>query len=208
MIRMPLRNLTRHRKRTAIALGTISFGVMSLILAGGFIEWIFWAMRESTMQSRLGHIQITIPGYFEAGSSDLFSYLLPDRLLDQIKLKDFPDVEVASPHLVFSGLISHGEVTIGFMGEGIDPEKDAKLSKYLKVVSGKGLDRSQTNGMFLGRGLARNLGVTVGDNITLLATTASGSLNGVEGIVRGLFQSASKEFIARVRCAQLGCTPR
>jgi putative ABC transport system permease protein len=194
MMQLALRNLFRHRKRTAIALATISFGVIALLLAGGFIEWIFWGMRESTIQSRLGHIQVTRPDYFQAGSADPFAYLLPDELLEQVNLEAEPEVEVVSPRLALTGLISHGEVTIGFIGEGVDAEKDVALSKYLKVIEGEGLDSGDPNGLFLGGGLARNLGVTVGDTVALLATSASGGLNGVEGTVRGLFRSASKEF--------------
>ena len=194
MMKLALRNLFRHRKRTAIALATISFGVIALLLAGGFIEWIFWGMRESTIQSRLGHIQVTRPGYFEAGSADPFGYLLPEELLDQVNLEAVPGVEALSPRLAFTGLISHGDVTIGFIGEGVDPEKDADLSTYLTVVAGTGLDSGKPNGLLLGGGLARNLGVNLGDTVVLLVTSASGGLNGVEGTVRGLFQSASKEF--------------
>ena len=91
MMHLVLRNLSRHRKRTAIALATISFGVIALLLAGGFIEWIFWGMRESTIQSRLGHIQVTRPDYFQAGSADPFAYLLPDQLLEQVDLEAIPE---------------------------------------------------------------------------------------------------------------------
>jgi len=194
MMGLALRNLSRHRKRTAIALLTIGIGVIALLLAGGFIDWIFWGMRESTIQSRLGHIQVTRPGYFQAGSADPFAYLLPDRLLEQVNLEAVPEVNVVSPRLAFTGLISHGDVTIGFVGEGVDPGKDEDLSKYLKVIEGEGLSSDDPDGVFLGGGLARNLGVTVGDTVALLATPASGGLNGVEGTVRGLFRSASKDF--------------
>ena len=194
MMGLALRNLSRHRKRTAIALLTIGIGVIALLLAGGFIDWIFWGMRESTIQSRLGHIQVTRPDYFQAGSADPFAYLLPDQLLEQVNLEAVPEVKVVSPRLAFTGLISHGEVTIGFIGEGVDPEKDADLSKYLKVIEGEGLSTDDPDGLFLGGGLARNLGVTIGDTVALLATPASGGLNGVEGTVRGLFRSASKDF--------------
>ncbi len=194
MIGLALRNLFRHQKRTSIALATISFGVIALLLAGGFIEWIFWGMRESTIHSRLGHIQVTRPGYFQAGSADPFAFLLTEKQFEQAKLEVVPGVEAVSPRLALTGLISHGEVTIGFFGEGVDPEKDADLSKGLTAVAGVGLDPGDPNGLFLGGGLARNLGVTLGDTVALLATTASGGLNGVEGTVRGLFQSASKEF--------------
>jgi len=48
--------------------------------------------------------------------------------------------------------------------------------------------------MILGRGLAASLGVDVGDSIILLITLSSGGINAVEGHVRGLFFTVSKEF--------------
>ena len=194
MMQLALRNLFRHRKRTAIALATIGFGVIALLLAGGFIDWIFWGMRENTIKSRLGHIQVTRPGYFQSGSADPFAFLLSEQQLQQFNLEGFTEVTAVSPRLAFTGLISHGDVTIGFIGEGVDPEKDADLSEGLTVMQGNALDSGDPSGIFMGGGLARNLGVSLGDTVAILATTDSGGLSGVEGTVRGLFQSASKEF--------------
>ena len=177
-----------------MALAAISFGVIALLLASGFIEWIFWAMREGVIQQRTGHIQVTRPGYFKTGSADLFAYLLPDKLRDQVGLETVSGVEVVSERLIFNGLISHGDVTIGFAGEGVDPEKDAALSQRLIVVAGEVLSSEDPNGMLLGKGLADNLGVIIGDTVVLLATTSSGGMSGIEGTVRGMFQSGSKEF--------------
>lgn len=194
MIKLALRNLFRHRKRTTIALATICIGVICLLLAGGFIEWIFWGMRESTIQSRLGHIQVTRPDYFQTGSADPFAFLLSQEQLEETDLRVIPQISAVSPRLAFTGLISRGDVTIGFIGEGVDPDRDADLSQYLTVMSGSGLDAHDPDGLLLGGGLARNLGVGPGDAVTLLVRTESGGINGVEGEVLGTFQSASKEF--------------
>lgn len=194
MFKLALRNIFRHQRRTAIALTAIGFGVIALLLAGGFMEWIFWAMREGVIQQRTGHIQVTRPDYLDAGSADPFAYLLPDEMEDKADLAAVTGVEVLSERLVFSGLASHGEVTVGFTGEGVDPEKDEKLSKRLIISAGQRLSAEDPHGMLLGKGLATNLGVTIGDTVALLATASSGGLNGVEGTVRGLFQSGSKEF--------------
>ena len=121
IVHLALRNLLRHRKRTAIALATISFGVIALLLAGGFIDWIFWGMRENVIHSRYGHIQMTRPDYFQAGSADPFGYLLEEQQMARIKLDAINAIEAVSPRLAFTGLISLGDVTIGFMGEGDDP---------------------------------------------------------------------------------------
>jgi putative ABC transport system permease protein len=194
MIRLAARNLSRHRGRSAIALSAVVFGVIALLLAGGFLEWIYWGMREGAIHSRLGHIQVTRPNYFAAGSADPFAFLLPDELNVGQLASDLPEIKVATPRLSFSGLISHDDVTIGFLGEGVDPEKEALVSQHMTIADGHNLSSADPTGMLLGAGLAENLGVGVGDKVALLATTSSGGLNGVEGTVRGLFHSASKAF--------------
>ena len=60
-----------------MAIGAVAFGVIASILASGFIEYIFWGLREATIESQLGHIQISRPGYQESGKADPFSFLLP-----------------------------------------------------------------------------------------------------------------------------------
>jgi putative ABC transport system permease protein len=76
---LAFRNLFRHRVRSAIALSAIVFGVAALLQSGGFIDWIFVNLREATIQSRLGHIQVTRPGYFTDGTADPFAFLLAER---------------------------------------------------------------------------------------------------------------------------------
>ena len=50
------------------------------------------------------------------------------------------------------------------------------------------------DGVLFGLGLARNLGVKVGDKVTLLSTSASGGINGVELDVRGVFRTITKAY--------------
>lgn len=193
---LAIRNLFRHRKRTLVALSAISFGVIALLIAGGFIEWVFWGMREGTIQSRFGHIQMTRPGYFEVGNADPFAYLLPEGIEQRVNAESLSEVDIVSKRLVLSGLVSHGETSVGFIGEGMDPDKDAAVSKHLMIAEGDRLSSDDPNGMLLGKGLAASLGVGVNDEVVLLVTTASGGMNGVEGTVRGIFQSASSAYDA------------
>ena len=86
-ISLALRNLWRNPLRSAFAFSAILFGVIALMLSGGFIEWIFWAMREATVYSRLGHIQIAKRGFFDGGHGDLFSFILPDGSPELEKMK-------------------------------------------------------------------------------------------------------------------------
>lgn len=175
-------------------MSAIGFGVIALLLAGGFMEWIFWAMRESTIQSQLGHVQITRPGYLSQGAAAPFEYLLTDEVREAEIAAATPELKVITPRLKFNGLVGHGDVTIAFVGEGVHPEKEAELSEMFAVAEGERLSSGDAGGIVLGKGLAEGLGVGVGDAITLLATTAAGGINGVEGHVRGIFVTGTKAF--------------
>jgi len=193
-ISLPIRNLVRQKTRTAIAVSAIGFGVVSLLLAGGFIQWIFWAMREAAVYSQLGHIQVVRPGYLANGQAEPYRYLLPAHSSALESIRRMPYVKVVTPQLSFSGLVSHGDTTISFLGVGVDPEKDAPLTRELHIIRGQSLSPGDRNGIVLGDGLAASLGVVPGDTVVLLATPEGGGINAVQVHVRGLFYTASKEY--------------
>ncbi len=192
--RLAARNLLRQPVRSAIALSAIFFGLISLLLSVGFIEWIFWAMREATVQSRLGHIQVAKAGFFQQAQNDLSSFVLSDQAPELPVIASTPEVRIVTPRLNFSGLISHGETTLSFIGEGVAPEKEQQVSRFLFVVRGNSLSSADSRGIILGEGLAGNLGVNVGDRVVLLTNTPSGGINAVEARVRGTFYTLSKQF--------------
>lgn len=189
---LAIRNLLRHRTRTGIAIGAVTFGVIALLLAGGFIQWIFWALREGTIQTGLGHVHIVRPGYYESGIADPFAYTLPAAGSELALIASAPGVKSIAPRLNFGGLVSHADSTVAFVGEGVDPPAEAIASKILPIASGEDLSSDDPSGALLGAGLAANLGVRPGDKLVLLTSTASGGVNAVDAHVRGIFASGFK----------------
>jgi len=193
-LQIALRNVIRNRRRTLIALFIIAIGVISLILTDGFIQWIFWGMREATIQSQSGHIQIMKPGYLKAGAANPYAYILPGDSPLYNTIESMPGVKLVTPRLLTTGLISHNEITVAFMAEGIDPRKDTELSKAVRIAAGSNLSDDSHKEVILGRGLARSLSVEPGDTVVLLATTANGGINAVEAKVSGIFVSANQAY--------------
>ena len=192
--RIAFRNLSRQPIRTLIAISAIFFGVLALMLGGGFIEWIFWAMQEATVYSKLGHIQIAKSGFFTQAQEDPSSFIIPGEDTELFQIATIPRVRMVTTRLAFNGLASRGETTTSFIGEGVEPEKEASVSNLLHIVKGNGLSTSDPKGIILGQGLAKNLGAEVGHTIVLLVSLPSGGINAIEGHVRGLFFTVSKEF--------------
>ena len=192
MYALALRNLFRHRTRSAIALLAIAFSTIALTLSGGFIEWIFWAMREAVTDSGMGHVQVMRPGYLENGISDPFSFVLPERSQELSALEESAHVKAVAPRLTFGGLISFGDSTLAFVGIGVEASKEEVVSRNLAFVDGQNLSAGDPDGIIVGQGLARQLGVNVGSKVVLLINTRGGSVNAAEGQVRGIFATQVK----------------
>jgi len=187
------RNLFRQRRRALLALAIISGGVITFLLAGGFIHWLLGNMREATIHSQLGHAQIIRPGYFREGLGDPYRYLLPPGT-SAVEALSLRGLRTVSPRLAFNGLLSSGDTTVSFMGEGIDPVRETAIMRSIRIVRGRNLQVADEQAAIIGAGLAANVGVEPGDRIVLLATGASGGLGAVELEVAGLFATTAKAY--------------
>src|ERR1700675_3240270 len=61
---LAFRNIFRNRRRTVMTLVMVGGGVAGLLLVGGFFARMFWGLRESTIRTGLGHIQIFSAEHF------------------------------------------------------------------------------------------------------------------------------------------------
>jgi putative ABC transport system permease protein len=194
LFRIALRNLWRQRRRSGAALAAIGFGVIAFTLASGFIEWNLRFGRESTIHSQFGHIEAFRPGFLELGRADPFKYLLPDDPSRLSALRAHPHVVNVAPRLSLNGLASHGDTTISFIADGVEPSAEKELSRSMRIVAGEGLSSDDSNDVIVGQGLAANLGVKPGDTLVLLANTRSGSVNAIDVRVRGIFVTITKAY--------------
>ena len=188
------KNVVRHRRRSVPAATSIAAGVAALIVAAGFIEWGLWYGRESLIHSGVGHIRLVLRDYETKGLSDPFAYLMPEGTSALQAIESTPEVRTMAPKVAFTGLISKGETTISFIGEGVAPDKERSFSRGVTITHGTSLDESDHRGIIMGQGLAANLGAKPGDTVVLLANTTSGGINAVEAQVRGIFATVIKAY--------------
>jgi putative ABC transport system permease protein len=169
-------------------------GVASLIVVGGFVEDILVQLREGTIHSQYGHIQIYKAGYSIAGRRSPFQFMITDSDLIIHRLEGIAHVATITPRLNLSGLLSNGKTNLAVIGEGVDAEKERSISSFLKLVSGKSLSAELPYGILLGQGVANSLKLKVGDRATLLLSTVGGAFNTLDFEVVGIFQTFSKDF--------------
>jgi len=197
MLKLALRNILRHRLRTAMTLAAIVFGVVGLVLSGGFAHDVYDQLGEALIHSQSGHLQISRTGFHSKGARSPERYLLDAPEALQKTMTEIPEVADVMARVNFSGLVNNGRTDWPIVGEGVEPEKEAALGSQLRITEGRQLARGDANTILLGHGVAQALNLRPGDQLTLLVNTGEGALNNLEFEVVGIFQSFSADYDAR-----------
>ena len=194
-LKLALLNVLRNGRRSFITLLAIQFGVISLILMGGFFASMYEGMREGVIRSQLGHIQIYQEGFNQFGSQQPEEYLIDGEVLQKITklVEELEQVELVTPRLNFTGLLTDGSRSLAVVVEGINPEKEALLSSAVKLTAGEDLFEEDTEGALIGDGLFKSLNLSVGASLTLMATTADGSFDARDVTVIGAISTGTRE---------------
>lgn len=193
-VSLALRNTLRNKRRTGITFMAIISGVVSLIIFGGFIEYTFWGLRELTIKTQLGHIQVYQEGYLEKGIAEPSKYLIKDPEVVEKAFSGIPQITTVTHRLTFSGLISTREKTLPCKGIGIVVEKERQMNDSETILAGRRLGPADADGGIVGSELIKALGAKVGDYLTILTTTPEGVINAVDFRVVGIAQTGSQDY--------------
>ncbi len=197
------RNVSRNRRRSLLTGGILAFGFASFTLSAGFMAQSFQGLRDNTIRSGLGHLQFADARAFTQSEDAPLQFGLKHADTIIARIAQDPAVRVVLPRLEFMGLITAQARSVPFVGVGVDPLAEKTGTDIPSTISsGTWLD-GDARALVLGTGLARTLNVTVGDGVTLLATTPDGTLNAVDAVVAGLADIHFKELNDRYLAAPI-----
>src|SRR3954464_11733889 len=162
LLNLAFRNVFRNRRRSAITLTVIVFGAVGLILFGGYKARTFYALRESTIRSRLGHLQVYKLGFARAEAQKRMQYGLdePDALRRRIE-RD-PRVSMTAAQITLMGLVSNGEKSETLLATAAEPAK-ARAMHTQSVTAGTDLPDNESDAVLVGKGLAESMHLKPGD---------------------------------------------
>jgi putative ABC transport system permease protein len=205
VLSLALRNVLRNRRRTYLSGAVVVFGFAAFALAGGFMAQSLEGLRESTIRGGVGHLQFARPtGPTGTDEAPLASGLERADEIEAILRHDAEVVEVL-PRIDFVGLVTNGKRSLPFLGQGLDPAPEARaMDAAHEIAAGRWLGERDAAEVVLGSGLARALSVTLGDAVTLMATTTDGVLNAVDAEVVGLCDLPLAELDERFLATSLG----
>lgn len=194
---LALRNVFRQRLRSALTVFAIAVGVAAVTVASGFVEDIFYKLREATIRSQLGHTQITVAGSRRRSGENTARFLIqePARLAREISSLD--GVALVTQRVHSAALAGHGKASIPVLVEGVEFDNERQLAGAFTLLEGRALDPRDKFGLHVGEGLANALRARIGDDVTLLVSTPDGALNALDFTLAGVFRTFSKDYDER-----------
>ena len=194
LLSIALRNLARQRTRALLTLASVGVGVVSLILAGGFIDDILGQLREATIRSQLGHFQVFAPGYIDSGRREPLAHTVENPREAIAALRSIPGVATVAARLSFPASLSNGRADVAILAEGVEPTAEARIGTALTTVAGNPLEAAKAPAVVVGEGVAASLKLRPGDSVTVVAATRDGALNTLDAPIAGAFRGPFKDY--------------
>jgi len=167
LIKLAWRNLWRHGRRTLIVAAAIGSTMALMMWYDGVVEGFNEAIYGNAIRVMGGNIQIHAAGYAAEVNQLPLLPLANDRALVQAAQAQ-PQVISAARRINTGGMATTREGAFGVKIVGVEPEQELPVSLVAqKVAAGRYLAAGDQDMVYIGRGLATAMGVTVGDRFTL-----------------------------------------
>lgn len=188
------RDLGRNPRRSLLTMLAVTLGLGLLIFMSGMIAGAIDGSMDNSIRLKTGHVQLRAASYDEARLSLQWGDLLehPAGLLAQAQAQ--PGVRAAAPVLWAGGMLSTIHDSVGVQINGIDPASAIFDPLRSSVVSGAYLAPQDHGVILMGERLARELGLAVGDKVSLAEGASEGQLAEGTFTIQGLFATGVPTF--------------
>ena len=187
LLRIAWRNLWRNKRRTVLTCGALAFATLLIQVGMSFQAGSYRPMIEVGTKFGSGHLQVTHDEYID---SHLIEHSVPEPSIVREQLQALLGIETIAFRSESFALINHGEKSFGVLVVGVESEHEPEVSLLPhRLVKGNYL--LKPNDAFIGSALARNLDVSVNDELVILGSSQLGGVAATIVRVSGIFESGN-----------------
>ncbi len=200
-VKLALRNLWRHKRRTLITSSAISLGLGMMMFSSGGTDGMTNSMIANGVGSAAGHVVIQHPDYADEPEADL---VVADTGGVVSRLGEILPEATIVRRIYLDGLLTSPDGAMGVALTAVEPSGEAQVNSIdEKMVAGEYLSDADDRGIVLGSTLAESLDVGLGDKVVLMTQGEEEMISRLFR-VRGVFSMGIDEidgFYAQIHLA-------
>jgi len=187
-LKLAARNVRRQPNRTIALGGAIAFSALVMTLILGFVNGMDRAIQDNVTLYAGGHVIIS-------GSTASWSGRLQNRFSDdaiaKIASSAVPSVRTVSPLAQAQATVVFGTREIQLLVRGIDWNTDQLYHEELVLTQGDWKAVEGARAMLMSAQIANRFGLSVGDQVVVRLSTASGQQNVTDYTVAAIYDDAA-----------------
>lgn len=202
MLKMAWRNVWRNPRRSLLTMSAICFACVLLIFMLSLQFGSYETMINATLGIRTGHLQIQAVGYH--GKQRMRDTVDRPGVINGM-LEGINGIRATTMRTNGFALVSSNNRSVGILISGVDPQNEPRITTMADLIhSGDWFSDIAAYETVIGKLLANNLKVAVGDELTLLGQGKDGSIAASVVTVKGVFSSGIDEVDRRTLLMPLG----
>jgi len=177
---MAWRNIWRNKIRSVVIILSIAIGLFSGIALLALYQGMMKGRVRNVIDSEVGHLQIHHPEFKKDYKPE---FTIPDGQNMLKRLAATPEVKLAVPRSITTGMLSTPGGSAGVQINGIIPDQEYLASQLRnKIIEGNAFNSVKKNQILIGKKLADKLKLIIGSKLVLTCIDSS------EEIVSGAFR--------------------
>jgi len=187
MFKIALRNIFRNKRRSVLTGLSIAVAVMIAVYLWSLLTGIMDNLFDNTIRMTNGHVRILNTEYVKREKMMPLEANIPNYIPVERIAEANPNVTFAAGRIKFGVLMEYKGNNKPVFGTGIVPETESNISRLdQKIVQGRMIRAGQEE-MNIGVNLANDLGLKLGDTLTIVTQTAYGSITAMNLKIVGIF---------------------
>ncbi|MFO7562514.1 MAG: FtsX-like permease family protein [Enhygromyxa sp.] len=183
-LQLAWRNVWRNTRRSLVTIAATSLALFVMIVYSGLVVGYMEGLQRNILDLELGDAQAFAEGYREKPS--LYATIEePEAMIEQLEAAGF----LVAPRLLASGLGAGESSSTGVQLIGVEVEADRRVTRVAEQIKDGAWLEPGDQGVVIGRRVAEQLGLGIGDELVVLSQGADGSMANEVYPVRGVLKS-------------------
>jgi len=189
LIKLSLKNLMRHKRRTMITAAIIAWAIFFYITFDSFLLGMNDLVFQNIIDYEYGHVQVANSSYWENKDELPLKNLMFNNEEINKKLTEIRNYKAHAPQINFQLRLSDGINETPVIGKGISPQETLNVLNYEDyIVEGRIFQAGERKAV-IGKRLADIMKLELHDYVTLLTRTKSETFNTIDAEISGIINT-------------------